>query len=264
MPPVDSSRADRDRALVLKRHPYSESSLVVSVLTRRAGLVRLLARGAFRPRSRYYAVLDYFDELELEWAPPKSGELGTLKGGDVLRRRRGITRDLASYRSANSALELTALGCRPGHPETRLFDLLSASLDRLDAAETPGATLARFELDFLRVHGLTPALERCAACGEDAPGSGEPPRVGFSAGAGGRLCAACAAETRSSGGRVGTMPLDVLDAAARMLRGEALSLAPEALERLRDFVERFLGYHLGTQPRSQRAFLAETNRNAPR
>lgn len=263
-PLSDGARADHDRALVLRRHPYSESSLVVSVLTRRAGLVRLLARGAYRPRSRFYAVLDYFDELELEWAPPKRGELGTLKSGDVVRRRRSLTRDLRRYRAANSALELTTLGCRPGHPETRLFDLLSATLDRLDAGEAPGATLARFELDFLRTHGLTPALERCAACGGAAPGSGRPPRVGFSAGAGGRLCARCAADTRASGGRVGTMPLDVLDAAARMLRGEAPALAPEALERLRDFVERFLGYHLGTQPRSHRAFLDEPNRNAPR
>ena len=32
--------------------------------------------------------------------------------GDVVRRRRGITRDLARYRAANSALELTALGDR--------------------------------------------------------------------------------------------------------------------------------------------------------
>jgi DNA repair protein RecO (recombination protein O) len=254
-----------DRALVLRRHPYSESSLVVWALTRREGLVRLLARGAYRPRSRYYAVLDLFDELELAWRPPRTGDLGQLVEGRILRRRRGLTRDLERYRAGTTVLELAALGCRPGHPEARLFDLVSAALDALDeGTRPPQAVLVRFELEFLRSHGLTPALERCASCDREAPAEGSPPRVVFSAAAGGRLCRPCAAEQRAAGARVGTLPLDVVEAAARMLRGERAALPPGGLERLRDFVERFLGHHLGTQPRSQRAFLAAPNRNAPR
>lgn len=254
----------RDRALVLRRHPYSESSLVVWVLTRREGLVHLLARGAYRPRSRYFAVLDLFDELELEWRPPRGGDLGQLVEGRLTRRRRAITRDLPRYRAATAMLELSALGCRPGQAETRLFDLVSAALDRLCTAEEPGEVLVRFELEFLRHHGLTPSLEGCASCGGAAPPAGDPPRVGFSAAGGGRLCRSCAAEQRAAGARVGTLPLDVVEAAARMLHGEELALPPGDLERLRDFVERFLGHHLGTQPRSHRAFLAAPNRNAPR
>ena len=120
----------RDRALVLRRHPYSESSLVVWVLTRREGLVHLLARGAYRPRSRYFAVLDLFDELELEWRPARGGgDLGQLVEGRLLQRRRGPTRDLRSFRAATTALELAAIGSRPGQPEPQLFDLLSGALD---------------------------------------------------------------------------------------------------------------------------------------
>jgi DNA repair protein RecO (recombination protein O) len=251
---------------VLRRHPYSESSLVVAALTRRHGLQRFLARGAYRPRSRYFAVLDYFDELELEWTPSRSGDLHALLAGTVCKRRRGITRDLERYCAATSVLELATLGARPGLSETALYDSLSESLDDLDRGSAlADAVRVRFELGFLRSHGLTPALGRCAACGGEAPALGGPgpARVHFSAGAGGRLCEACAADSRAGGRRVGTLPLDVLESAARMLRGEELDVSPEHLVRVRDFVERFLGYHLETRPRSQRSFLSGANRNAP-
>jgi DNA repair protein RecO (recombination protein O) len=254
-----------DHALVLERHPYMETSAVVSVLTRRHGLIRLLARGLQRPKSRFFALLDFFDELELEWAPAKRSELAHLKSGSMSVRRRGITRDLRRYTAATSLLELAKLGSRPGQVETDLFMLLSTALTELDAGELSADEIrVRFQLEFLRQHGLSPALERCAACGGEAPPTpGSRPRVGFSAGAGGRLCAPCAAEARASGRRVGTLPLDVLVTAARMLAGESRITTPERLVRVRDFVERFLDYHLEARPRSHRLFLAEDNRNAP-
>ena len=49
----------RDHAVLLRRHPYGESSLVVHVLTREHGRVALLAKGAYRPTSRYFGVLDF-------------------------------------------------------------------------------------------------------------------------------------------------------------------------------------------------------------
>lgn len=254
-----------DRALLLERHPYSESSAVVAVLTRRHGLVRLLARGLHRPKSRFYALLDFFDELELEWSPSKRSELALLQAGQMRVRRQALTKDLPTYRAALALVELAALGSRPGQVETALFDLLSAALDALqNHPDDPDQVRIRFQLAFLRQHGLFPALESCAACGKDAPPL-DPggTRAGFSAGAGGRLCAACANEARASGRRVGTMPLDVLLAAAKMGRDESVDAPAELMLRVRDFIERFLDYHLETQPRSHREFLAEANRNAP-
>ena len=252
----------KDQALLLSRRPFSESSLVVSVLTRHHGPVRLLARGAHRPRSRYFGVLDAFHTLELVWNRARHGELHHLAAGELSVRRRRILEDLEHYAAANAMVELTALGMRPGMAETAQFDALSEALDQLEAGELPADTVrVRFELGFLRRHGLSPALERCAACGQGAPARGG--RAPFSAGAGGRLCVPCADEARSQGRRVGTLPLDVLDAAARMLAGAESELTPELALRLRDFVERFLGVHLENRPRALRAFLAQGNRNAP-
>ena len=257
-----------DRALILRRTPFGESSLVVQVLTERQGRVHLLAKGAYRHTSSFYCVLDLFDTLELEWHTPRGGELGLLRAGSLVRRRRWITEDLARYQAAGAALELGELAARPGQADAVLFAVLEDLLDALAGTGSegqPSATLSLvvFELAFLHNLGLAPSLERCAACGGPAPPVGAD-RAAFSAGAGGRLCRPCAEEARRTGRRVGTIPVDVLAAASRLTRpGPYPVLSQDLEDRLRDFVGRFLDYHLETRPASHRRFLAAPNRNAP-
>ena len=63
-----------DRALILRRFAFGESSLVLQVLTRELGRVHLIAKGAYRPTSRYYAALDLFDTLDLDWSEQRGRE----------------------------------------------------------------------------------------------------------------------------------------------------------------------------------------------
>ncbi|MEM8712589.1 MAG: recombination protein O N-terminal domain-containing protein [Planctomycetota bacterium] len=190
----------QDRALLLRRTPFGETSLVVHVLTESSGRVELIAKGAHRPKSRFSGVLDWFDTLDLEWSAPSGPEenrgrgdeltrlraLSTLRSGDLDRRRRRITESLAAYRAAHTALELTDLATRAGGAEEGYFELLGETLDQLDASAaaslppSQAATqldglvaipyvLARFELRLLRALGVEPSLLVCAACGEAAP-----------------------------------------------------------------------------------------------
>lgn len=257
-----------DVGILLRRTAFGESSLVVQVLTRRHGRVHLLAKGAYRPTSRYFAVLDLFDTLELEWSRQRGSELGLLRQGSIARRSRRVTTELTTYRAALSLLELAEIASRPGQADATLFELLEGGLVALEsAAPPPDLVSVVFELGFLQNLGLAPALLVCAACGGPAP-AGRDERVAFSAGAGGRLCRAHAEEARASGRRVGTLPLAVLEAAEALSRSTPRSprptdLDPHLIERVRDFVGRFLDYHLETRPKSHRRFLSAPNRNAP-
>ncbi|QDU68515.1 DNA repair protein RecO [Engelhardtia mirabilis] len=246
------------RALLLKRSPYGETSLVVQVLTRDHGLVSLLARGAYRPTSRFFAVLDLFDTLELEWRPRRSSDLALLVSGDRRVLRRSIPRDLEAYRAGLAALEAGQFGGRAGARDHELYDLLESTLDRLDAAPVRAdLELIVFDLRFLASQGLAPALEACAACGRPAPVPHDPrEKTAFSAERGGRLCRHCALAARAEGARVGLLPAQVLVAAALMGREGADALRDRGLESLRaavrDFVERFLEYHLERRPKARR------------
>lgn len=259
-----------DRALCLRRHPWSESSLVVHVLTREHGRVHMLARGAYRPTSRYYAVIDLFDELELEWDHSPRRELQILRAGSIATRRRVVRTDIQRFRASVTMLELADIAARHDASDPRLFALLDSGLRALEQPEAePAQALVRFELAFLDHLGLSPALAVCAACGGAAPPVVRSPdaRVAFSAGAGGRLCRPCADEARAAGRRVGTLPERVLDDGRALCAVDArisLDLDPHRIECVRDFVGRFLDYHLETRPRSQRGFLSVPNRNAPK
>ncbi len=266
----------RDRALLLKRYPFSESSLVAHLCTRDHGRVHLLAKGAYRPTSRYFAVLDLLDTLEIEWDHVPRRDLANLRAGTISMRRRAIPDDRSRWFAANGMLELAEMASRPAHPDPALFDLLESGLNELESRKSPAdVVLVAFELAYLGVLGLSPALLDCAACGGAAapvvaPAQGtNRTRAAFSAGAGGRLCRACAEEARASGRRVGTLPVATLEDALSLSRkgleqaAEAGSGLPQArLDRVRDFVGRFLDYHLEARPRMHRAFLAHANRNA--
>ncbi|MBI5431664.1 MAG: DNA repair protein RecO [Planctomycetes bacterium] len=247
-----------DRVLILRRFAYGETSLVLHVLTPNFGRVHLLAKGAYRPTSRYYAVLDLFDTLELEWSHAAGRELDTLRAGDLAQRRLAISSDLFRYRAGLAALELAGLAAQEGQPVRGLFARLELVLDELAEARIDARlALSAFELGFLVELGLAPALARCAACGRVAPPAASPRASSvFSPGAGGRLCRRCAEEARASGRRVFALSTRTLELAAVLANDgpEALAgrISDAELEKVRAFVVRFLEYHLESRPKSYR------------
>ncbi len=63
----------RDAALLLRRIPYGETSLIVHVLSAEHGRLSLMARGARRATSPFRATLAPLYALKLAWRPGRSG-----------------------------------------------------------------------------------------------------------------------------------------------------------------------------------------------
>lgn len=243
-----------DRAFVLRRFRYGESSLVVHVLSEEHGRQSILAKGAYRPKSGYCGVLDLFDTLELGWSLPRGAELGILSSGSILERRASIARRLDSYRAALSVLEIAGIGARVGHEEAELFRLLEQSLDALKGADAePALVSAVFDLRFLQAQGLAPALEACASCGQRPPEQRKLSSVPFSPALGGRICSNCASQAGPEVSIESLQPATLRVASS--LQGTPFSqlarirLDPDQTGRLASFLRRFLEYHLETRPR---------------
>jgi len=83
----------RDAAFLLRSIPYSETSLIVHVLTRDHGRIALMARGARRAKSSFRATLAPLYHLRLAWRPGRTG-MGTLvdveRGAGVLDEMRSL------------------------------------------------------------------------------------------------------------------------------------------------------------------------------
>lgn len=242
-------------ALLLRRFPFGESSLVLHVLTPDAGRVALLAKGAYRPSSGFFAVFDLFDTLALRWNTRAGAELGLVTCAEVRTRRAALAGDLSRYRVGLGLLELAQVCAREAHEERALFAWLEGALDLLLAGRAQPAVVAvAADLALLSRSGLAPALAGCASCGtRSAERAG---RVAFSAALGGRLCRACAASAGRAGGARASLPLNVLRVAESLLAAtpsmlEHTRIEPALLERVRAFVARFLEYHLETRLRSR-------------
>ena len=267
-----------DKALILRRFRFGETSLVIHAATRAHATVHLLAKGAYRPTSRYYAALDLFDTLELEWQETPGRELNNLSVATISVRRHRLALDLERYKAALSVLELSDLGSQEGPANAELFALACNALDRLLSDGPPQRTLVEFELAFLHNLGLAPALVECAACAGPAPADGVrgARRAAFSAQGGGRLCARCADEARAHGRRVGTLPEFVLLHAASMAdtalarierqpsSAPGVEIDTTTLTLVHDTVARFLEHQLQCRPKSYRTFLAVPHRNPAR
>src|SRR5690606_37042674 len=169
-----------------------ESDRIITLLTRRHGRVRAVARGVRRTSSRFGARLEPFGHVELQLAAPHTprpgGSLWTVTQVEAIALHGGRFLDDYPRYTAASAIAETAERLTPaeGEPSRRLFLLTLGAVRALAAAAHP-ATLV-LDADLLRamaVAGWAPARGRGAVCG--VPG----PHRAFSVPAGGTVCGGC-------------------------------------------------------------------------
>ncbi len=179
-----------DQAICIAASDYSETSQVVALLTRREGLVRLIAKGSKRPKSRAGGRVDLLAEGRCVFSTGRKESLGVLMEFAETAAHADLRSDLDRLHAALYALELTGALLAENDPHPEVFDLLHHALARLgepDAA--PPAVAAYFHFRLLRHVGLLGDMSACAGC------AGRPGTVGvyFSSAVGGLLCRACEA-----------------------------------------------------------------------
>ncbi|MGH3655714.1 MAG: DNA repair protein RecO [Micromonosporaceae bacterium] len=179
------SRLYRDDAVVLRVQKLGEADRIVTLLTRRHGRVRAVAKGVRKTTSRFGARLEPFGHVDLQLAEGRSLHIVSQAEGISL--HGAISTDYPRYTAA-SAIAETAERLTPEErePSLRLFLLTLGALRALAADDHPsGLVLDAYLLRAMGLAGWAPALTECAVCGE--PG----PHRGFSVPAGGCVCQRC-------------------------------------------------------------------------
>jgi DNA repair protein RecO (recombination protein O) len=224
-------------AVVLQCFPYGETSKIVRLLTRTAGVHSAIARGALRPRSRY-AVLEPFAEgLAMLYVRP-TRELQTLGGFELAHSRQALGRGLLRFGGASLVAELVLRTASEAseEPQHGLYDAVAGGLDRLAAATDDAVECAVLAAAWhvVAMLGFAPDLDGCIRCGTVIAGE---LAASFDYAAGGLRCDACAAGL--PGRRI---PPRARTALAGFSRGEAVPVAVTAGHwRL---LSRFLEHHL--------------------
>jgi len=182
MPPIISD------ALVLRTYKLGETSKVVVLLTRERGKMRAVAKGARGPRSRYQSSLEPLSEVRVSLHGKQGAELYRLGQCDLLRSAfRTGGRGLETALSLSYFAELLDAFAQEGEAEDPVYRLAVAVVAAAESG-ADAATLARYlEAWLLKLHGIYPPLDRCAACGGVLPAGG----LVYHALAHGFVCAAC-------------------------------------------------------------------------
>lgn len=183
-------RLYRDRAVVLRQHKLGEADRIITLLTREHGLVRAVAKGVRRTRSRFGGRLEPFGHIDVQIHPgrqPGRG-LSTVTQVQILDAFTDpIVSDYGRYTTASAVLETAErLAGEELAPVRGQYLLTVGALRALALGRRDGQlVLDAFLLRAMAVAGWAPALRECARCA--APG----PHRAFHVAAGGAVCVHC-------------------------------------------------------------------------
>ena len=160
----------RDEAVVLRTQKLGEADRIVTLLTRRHGRVRAVAKGVRRTGSRFGARVEPFTQVDLQLHEGRS--LDTVTQAETIAPYgERIANDYGRYTAGTAVLETAErLTAEEREPSLRLYLLVVAALRSLAEGEhTPTLVLDAFILRALAIAGYEPSLDACARCGEPGP-----------------------------------------------------------------------------------------------
>lgn len=175
----------RDEGVVLRTQKLGEADRIITVLTKRTGKVRGVAKGVRRTTSRFGARLEPFTHVDLQLHTGRS--LDVITQAETIRPYgEALVTDYPRYTTGTAMLETAdRLIVAEKEPALRQFLLLIGGLRTLAEGEhDPRLVLDAFFLRSLAVAGYAPALEACARCSA-------PSVRAFAIVAGGVVCGAC-------------------------------------------------------------------------
>lgn len=182
--------SEKSNAIILRLVEFSETSLIVTMLTRDFGKLTALAKGARRKKSPFEAALDLLSICRIVFLHKSSGAMDLLTEAKLERRFRAGTKDLKRLYCGYYVAELLSKLTDDADPHPELFDLAERTIVALDQGDgSVFLALLRFELQTLAILGHQPMLTRCVVCGSDD--DDQENRMYFGLVEGGRLCEQC-------------------------------------------------------------------------
>ncbi|MFL5917967.1 MAG: DNA repair protein RecO [Gaiellaceae bacterium] len=186
-----AGRGYKTEAVVLRSFRLGEADRVVHLYTLARGRVGAVAKGIRKTKSRFGARLEPLSHAEL-MLHEGSGELQTVTGVELLHSHHAAREQ--RYRLGVGLVGAEAMLRLFTEQESnpRAFQALTRFLELLDELR-PATTRAgldplvlSFQLKLLWLSGYLPHLTSCANCGRT-----DAPLIGYSAAAGGAVCAEC-------------------------------------------------------------------------
>ena len=179
-------------ALLLRKMPYRDADLILSLFTKDLGKVSGLARSAKNSMKRFGGRLEPFVHLRVRFKEGKGG-MKLVEDVEAVQAYRAFMEDLDIFTWGSYLLEYTDAILPQETPNEELFELLINTLRELESKKSVLPLVLGFQLDALSLSGYEPNLASCVDCGAGIPGESY-----FSVKRGGAVCGNCSTHKNSS------------------------------------------------------------------
>ncbi len=159
-------------SLILKSYNLAEADKIVVLLTHDHGVVRGVAKGAKRLKSKFGSGLEPFTAVRVTYFQKEVLELVSIQKVELTRSYFAAASDPDFLNKFSYLADLLIIFSPPHDPNETLFRMVNACLQTAD--KTPECLLSigvYFELWLLRLSGFLPDWSRCNICGRELDAS---------------------------------------------------------------------------------------------
>ncbi len=161
-------------SLVLRSYDLSEADRIVVFFTRAHGIVRGVAKGAKRLKSRFGSSLEPFSTVNLQYFQKDDRELVSIQHVELADSRFDAAADPDFLRTFAYFADLLTAMLPPHDPSETTFRMAKACISaNWHGQDELAAVRLYFELWLLRLGGYLPDWSNCGECGRTLPVSGD-------------------------------------------------------------------------------------------
>ncbi len=238
--------AEATTAIVLKVVDFSETSCVVTLLTRDFGKISALAKGARRKRSPFEGAIDVLAICRIGFLRKSVDTLDLLTEAKLLRRFRSASEDLSRLYACLYIVELVKTLTDRTDASPELFELVRGTVEAIDTGQPVVEQLLRFELRLLKQIGQQAELFQCVGCGRTVA---EAAQMAINVSAGGVICDSCRIGKQGTA-RIHLETLTTMKALCdENIPLEQLQIAPQSRGEIRGLLDQKMAELLGHRPR---------------
>ena len=244
----------KTQAVVLRTRRMGETSKLVTLFSEGHGKLRVTAKGARRPKSKFGGSLEVTQEIHAVCYVRDDRDLHALSDAEPTRGHPVLLTDLRRLSYAAAACEMIDRLTIEHEPNPRLYACIVGVLGGFEEVEPEQleSLFWYFQLRVAEALGYRPELSSCANCGDGL----DPAAAYFSPNLGGGICVTCSRDAAASDewGGEGDGWAPAMGATSRRVSGESLQMLAQ-LQAIRTYAKEVIPLLLADQRGEVRGML---------
>lgn len=238
-------------AIMLRRIEFGDYDFIITFFTLNQGKVSVIAKSAKKSTKRFSGILELFSVLDIVYGSSHGKGLSVLQEAALKQPFSKIRADIKKTAYASYWAELINAWMEKNEKQSRLYYLLKYVLGELDFGNTSEEALSiLFQMRLMAISGHSPNLRECSICKTQLEEI-KKANIIFDLARGGLVCENC---SQNISKRIvlskGTIKQLLWIEKQDLTKAKRIRFAPQASNEGLKFLEAFVPYHLGKEPKS--------------